>query len=156
MQTVSSPVATTKTKSRGLRVITAVILVLLGAQFLIGTLVNLYVQVPSAHPGEQAANYFQGVVQAVVWAAQFGPLYLLAHVIIGFALFLLSILLIIVAIAQRKGGWIVASVIGFLGIVGAGFNGASFMNYGHDFSSLLMSVGFLLAAIAYTIGIAAS
>jgi hypothetical protein len=44
-------------------------------------------------------------------------------------------------------------VLGFIGILAAGFNGASFLNYGQDFSSLLMAVGFLLAAISYTIGI---
>jgi hypothetical protein len=30
------------------------------------------------------------------------------------------------------------------------------MNYGHDFSSLLMALGFLLAAIPYVIGLSLS
>lgn len=38
-------------------------------------------------------------------------------------------------------------------MIGAGFNGASFINYGHDFSSLLMSVGFLLALVSYLVGL---
>ena len=35
----------------------------------------------------------------------------------------------------------------------AGFNGASFLNYGHDFSSFLMALGFVLALCAYAIGL---
>jgi hypothetical protein len=30
-------------------------------------------------------------------------------------------------------------------VVGAGFNGGSFLNYGQNFSSMLMAVGFALA-----------
>jgi hypothetical protein len=139
-----------------LRTITALILVLLGAQFLVGMLVNLFVQVPSVHPGAQAPEYFSGVAQGVAWALVNGPLWLLVHTIVGLLLFLAAIILLVLAIAARQRAWIVVAVIGIIGIMGAGFNGASFMNYGHDFSSLLMAIGFLLAAIAYTIGISFS
>jgi hypothetical protein len=72
---------------------------------------------------------------------------------VGLLLFLVSLILIGFAIAARRMAWIKVSVVGLLGIMAAGFNGASFMNYGHDFSSLLMSIGFLLAAVPYTIGL---
>ena len=119
-------------------------------------LVNLFVQVPSTHPGVGASNYFLGVVQAVTWALIHGPLWLLIHAIVGLLLFIASLGLIGLAIAARRRAWISIAVIGLIGVMGAGFNGASFMNYGFDLSSLLMSVGFLLAAVAYTIGIALS
>jgi hypothetical protein len=45
------------------------------------------------------------------------------------------------------------TVLGWIGVFAAGFNGASFLNYGHDFSSLLMTIGFLLALISYALGI---
>lgn len=114
---------------------------------------NLFVKVPSVHPGADAPEYFSGMVQGVAWALIHAPLWLLLHVIAGLLLFLASLILIGFAIAARRRAWIIVSVIGFLGIVLAGFNGASFMNYGHDFRSLFMSIGFLLAAGAYTIGI---
>jgi hypothetical protein len=139
-----------------LRTITAIILVLLGIQFLVGMLVNLFVQVPSVHSGVGASNYFLGVVQAVAWALVQAPLWLLVHAIVGLLLFLASLVLIGFAIAARRRAWIIIAVIGLIGIMGAGFNGASFMNYGFNVSSLLMSVGFLLAAVAYTIGIVLS
>lgn len=138
----------------GLRVLSGITLLLLGAQFIIGMLANFYIQVPAAHPGAQAANYFQGVVQGVLWTLTSGPLTLLLHSAVGLALFLASIILIILAIVARRAGWIILAIIGFIGVVGAGFNGAAFLNYGHDFSSLLMSVGFLLASIVYVIGFA--
>jgi len=117
-------------------------------------LVNLYVQVPTVHTGAGSSNYFLGVVQGIGWALAFGPLALLVHVVLGLLLGLASFTLIGFAIASRRWSWIIPSIFGWIGVVGAGFNGASFMNYGHDFSSLLMSTGFVLAMISYTLGFA--
>lgn len=153
MQTAERTATRTGTKTTGLRVLTAIILILLAVQFFIGMWVNLFVQVPDKHPGVNAPEYFSGVFQGVLWALSSAPLWLRLHASVGLLLFLASIVLLVLAIAARRGSWIAVAIVGFLGIVGAGFNGASFMNYGHDFSSLLMAVGFLLAAIPYTIGI---
>lgn len=135
---------------------TAIILILLAAQFLAGMLVNLFVQVPAVHPGANAPEYFSGVAQGVAWALLHAPLWLQLHANLGLLLFIASIVLIGFAIATRRRAWIIISVIGLFGIMAGGFNGASFMNYGHDFSSLLMSLGFLLAAIPYVIGLSLS
>lgn len=156
MASTSSDVKGSKKRlSTPLRVITAITLVLLAAQFLVGIVVNLYVVVPNSHPGAYPSNYFVGVVQAEIWALGHAPQWLLFHVIVGLALFLGSLILLGFAIASRRAAWIVLAIFGLIGIMGAGFNGASFMNYGGEgFSSLLMAVGFLLAAICYVIGIA--
>lgn len=153
----TSATITKPSRTRGLRAVTAIILILLAAQFLIGVVVNLFVTVPTSHPGSNAPEYFSGVYQGVLWALQStlqqSTFYLWLHVVIGLALFLLSIILLIMSIAARRGGWITTSIFGLIGIVAAGFNGASFINYNHDFSSLLMSAGFLVAAIAYVYGV---
>ena len=146
----------TKISQSRLRTLTAIILVFLAAQFLVGMLVNLFVQVPAVHPGANAPEYFSGVVQGVVWALLHAPLWLQLHTIVGLLLFIASLLLIGFAIAARRRAWIILSIIGLFGIMAGGFNGASFMNYGHDFSSLLMSIGLLLAAIPYIIGLSLS
>ena len=156
MQSTSTRSSEARTTPSTLRTITALILVFLAVQFLIGMLVNLFVQVPSVHPGANAPEYFSGGVQGVAWALLYAPLWLLVHAVVGLLLFLASLILIGFAIATRRRAWIIVSVIGVLGIILAGFNGASFMNYGHDFSSLFMSIGFMLAAVAYTIGISLS
>jgi len=150
---VSTSSRANRTKTSLLRIITAIILLLLAAQFLIGMTVNLFVVVPSSHPGASASNYFGGVVQGVIWALGHGPQWLLFHVITGLLLFLGALLLLGLAIAARRRAWIITSILGLIGIMGAGFNGASFMNYGgHGFSSMLMAVGFLLAVISYAVG----
>ena len=154
-QTHSSETKTKISQSR-LRALTAIILVLLAAQFLVGMLVNLYVQVPAVHPGANAPEYFSGVVLGVAWALLHAPLWLQLHAIVGLLLFIASLLLIGFAIAARRRAWIIISIIGLFGIMAGGFNGASFMNYGHDLSSLLMSLGFLLSAIPYVIGLSLS
>lgn len=139
--------------ARWLRPLTALTLLLLAVQFLIGMVVNLFVPNIPDHPGTNAPEYFGGVVQGVAWALAHGAWSLQIHAVIGILLFLASLLLIGLAIATRRGAWITVAVIGWIGIMGAGFNGASFLNYGHNFSSLLMSVGFFLAMLSYVAGL---
>jgi hypothetical protein len=155
MQSTSTRNVATKTRRslRTLRTLTLIILLLLATQFLIGMLVNLYVTTIPSHPGEKAPEYFSGVAQAVAWALVHAPLFLQLHAITGLLLFLGSLVIFGLAIASRRRAWIISSIFGLLGIMAAGFNGASFMNYGEPFSSLFMSIGFLLTVIPYMIGI---
>lgn len=143
-----SPVA-----ARWLRPLAATTLLLLAIQFLAGMVVNLFVVLPARHPGTNAPEYFSGVARGVWWALGNGGWELQSHVVIGLLLALASLALIVSSIALRRRSWITVSILGFVGIFAAGFNGASFMNYGHDFSSLLMSIGFLLAVISYALGL---
>lgn len=129
------------------------ILLLLGLQFLLGIVANLYVEIPETHPGSGAANYFAGIFPGIGWAITQGTWSLQIHATLGLLLILLALLLIGLAYARRERVWMILSPSGAIGMIGAGFNGASFLNYGHDFSSLLMSVGFLLALISYLIGL---
>lgn len=46
------------------------------------------------------------------------------------------------------------SVLGALAIVGAAFNGVSFVNYGHNFSSMIMAGLWALALGCYIAGVA--
>src|SRR5438045_1857839 len=100
-KTFTSTNTTRSTLSR-LHRINATILVLVAVQFLIGMLVNLFIQVPSVHPGAKAPEYFSGVVQGVAWALFNAPSWLLVHVIIGLLLFLGSIALMVFSIASLR------------------------------------------------------
>src|SRR5260370_32485548 len=115
--------------SVSLRRLTILMLLLLAVQFLLGMVVNLFVQVPSVHPGVGASNYFQGVVQGVAWALVHAPLGLLVHAIVGLLLFLTSLILIGFPIASRRGAWIIISVIGLIGIIAATFYLHNFTYY---------------------------
>jgi len=45
-----------------------------------------------------------------------------------------------------------AAVVGALTIIGAGFNGLSFLTYGKDFSSMIMAGLWALALACYLVG----
>jgi hypothetical protein len=57
------------------------------------------------------------------------------------------------AIGNRRRGIVVPAVFGFIGVLGAGFNGGSFLNYREDFSSMLMATGFAIAIVSYSVGL---
>jgi hypothetical protein len=118
-------------------------------QFLLGTAVNLFVKIPTDHPGANPPEYFGGVVTSVSWAILHGGLWLTLHAVWGLVLVLAALGALIQAIRQGGGGRITLAALGFVGVLGAGFNGGSFLNYHADFSSMLMAVGFALTMSAY-------
>jgi hypothetical protein len=126
---------------------------LLSIQFLLGIVTNLYVTIPAHHPGRQAAEYFGGVVAGVVWAIGQGAWALRIHALLGLLIILVAFALVATAISSRRRMWIVCSTIAVLFTIGAGFNGASFLNYGEDFSSLFMSLGFAIALVSLLVGL---
>jgi hypothetical protein len=140
--------------TRALRVLAAWTLIGLALQFLLGMLVNLFVQIPAAHPGANG-GYFAGVPRVVAWALGAGAFALRLHVALGIALFVAGIVLLGMAIGARRRAWVWSATLGLFGVFGAAGNGASFLIFHHDFSSFLMSLGFTIAAAAYVAGICA-
>ncbi len=124
-------------------------IVALMIQFTLGMIVNLFVTVPTNHPGAHPSEYFSGSAQSYVWAVTQGPAPLIAHVVWGTLLFVGSIALVVRAwpLHVRALRW--ASVLGMLLILAAGFNGASFLDFNEDFSSMLMAAFFALAVLSY-------
>ncbi|HZU12360.1 MAG TPA: hypothetical protein VFB58_05930 [Chloroflexota bacterium] len=121
-------------------------------QFLLGMDANLFVKVPGHHPASNAANYFGGVAHVIPWAIGDGALGLLRiHVVLGLLLVLGSLSLVFQAARLAERSWLIWAIVGALGVIGAGFNGASFLIYHHDFSSMLMAAGFALAVFAYAV-----
>jgi hypothetical protein len=106
----------------------------------VGMAVNLYVNVPSRHPGSDPANYFAGSFHSVIWAIGQGPAALAIHASLGLALVVFVIGAAVHAIRSGRvaiGFW---SVLGGLLVIGAGFNGSSFLDFGHNASSLIMAL----------------
>src|SRR5579863_5305335 len=114
--------------------------------------VNVYVVLPARHPGSGASNYFGGAASGVAWVISHGPGWAAAHAAFGLALAVAA--LASVGLARRQDGRLVTglSVLGALAIVGAGFNGASFLDYGHAFSSMIMAGLWALALACYLTG----
>ncbi len=125
---------------------------LLVAQYLIGMVVNLFVTIPAHHPGANAGNYFAGAVNGVGWAIPDGPLWLAIHV--GFGLALVVASLIVAATSSGNGrSAAITSGLGSLAIIGAAFNGASFLAYAQNFSSMIMAGLWALALSSYATGL---
>jgi hypothetical protein len=130
--------------------LTACALLLL--QYLLGMVVNVYVVLPGRHPGARASDYFSGAAAGLGWLITDGPAWAAAHAAFGMAIAAAAIAA--VAIAWRRGGTAAraTSVVGALAVIGAGFNGASFVDYGQSFSSMIMAGLWALALACYLTG----
>ncbi len=138
----------------GLRRMTLAAAVLVLAQVAIGMVVNLYVTVPVRHPGAHPANYFSGSVRSVAWAIGSGAISLAVHGALGLALILFSITVAVRAVRLRTGRVAVSSVIAAMLIIGAAFNGASFLDFGgQNVSSLIMALLALGALCCYLLAL---
>jgi hypothetical protein len=120
-------------------------------QVAVGMVVNLYVRVPAHHPGAQPPEYFSGSLRSVVWAISSGPPALAVHATLGLVVVAMALVLAVRAVANF-GGWVAAlSVLAAAMIIGAGFNGASFLDFGAALSSLLMSLLALGSLACYAV-----
>jgi hypothetical protein len=88
-------------------------------------------------------------VTSVSWAILHGGRWVILHAALGLVLVLAAVGTLVQAIRLAGRGRITLAALGFIGVLGAGFNGGSFLNYHEDFSSMLMAVGFALAMLAY-------
>jgi hypothetical protein len=137
--------------SRRLAVNFAACLLLL-AQYLLGMAVNIYVVLPASHPGASASDYFTGAASGLAWVIPDGPAWAGAHAAFGLALVLAAFAGIALTRGQRSRVATALSVLGALAILGAAFNGVSFLNYGHPFSSMIMAGLWALALACYLTG----
>lgn len=115
-------------------------IVLLLAQAGIGMAVNLYVTVPSRHPGARPGDYFSGSFDSVVWSLGHGAAALAIHASLGIALVVVAAGVAVHGLRcgrRAVGAW---SLLGGLLVIGAGFNGASFLDFGDNISSLIMAM----------------
>ena len=134
------------------RVLVAIIMALF-VQYLLGIAVNLFVTIPTSHPGARPPEYFGGVVQSVTWAMLQGPILLQAHA--GFGLLLVVGTAAVAVRAWPLGGRMLrwTTVLGAVSVLAAGFNGGSFLNYNEDFSSMIMASLFALAVACYILAL---
>ena len=128
-------------------------LVMLGwliVQFLIGMATNLFVDITRNHPGANPPEYFSGVAQSVTWAILHGPVLLQLHAVLGLVLLIGAVSVFVRAMRLGATRAVkIATGIGGVAILGAGFNGGSFLNYDEDFSSMIMASFFAIAVAGY-------
>lgn len=144
---------TQSTSEKALRILSLIALLLLLFEFVFGMLVNLFVQIPSPLPGSTPAGS-QNVLGELGWALrQTNTPVLVVHVVVGLTLVVISLAAVILAFAARRGPWVTVALVGAVGLIIATLSGANFVESGAARSSLVMSLGFLLALIAYALGL---
>ena len=148
---VSSPSA--RAGPRCLLTVNVIACVLLLIQYLLGMAVNLYVTLPGRHPGAGASNYFTGAAASLGWMIPDGPAWAAAHAAFGLALVLAALASVVLTWRQASRFALWTSVLGALAIIGAAFNGVSFVNYGHAFSSMIMAALWAVALASYLAGV---
>jgi hypothetical protein len=121
--------------SRSLRILLLLMVLLVLGQSSLGMAVNLFVTIPSHHPGSQPSNYLSGSADSVGWALSHGVVVLALHVALGLALVVVAIAVAVVVLRARRTAVAAWSVLGGLLTIGAAFNGASFLDFSHDVST---------------------
>jgi hypothetical protein len=127
----------------------AVVLVLIQAS--VGMVVNLDVTIPDHHPGASPSNYLSGSASSIGWAISHGAPALAIHVTLGLALVIIVIGVTVRAFAVPSTAVRAWSILGALLVIGAGFNGASFLDFNNDISSLIMALLAFAAVACYAI-----
>jgi hypothetical protein len=125
---------------------------LLLIQYLLGMVVNLYVTIPAHHPGAGARNYVAGVPAGLAWVIPHGPAWAATHAAFGLALVLAAFASLVSSQKRSSRIYTVTSVLGALAILGAAFNGVSFLNYRQAYSSMIMAGLWALALVCYITG----
>jgi hypothetical protein len=123
------------------------------AQFVLGMAANLFVTIPAHHAGANPRNYFTGAGRRLGWAITSDLLPLAAHVLLGILLVVVGFALIFLAASSGNRGVLIASVLGALFTLGAAFNGASFLNFNDDPSSMIMAGLFAAALACYVVAL---
>jgi len=128
--------------------------ILLVVQTAVGMVVNLYVTIPPKHPGAHPSNYLSGSLHSVGWAIANGALALAIHALLGLALVVAAVVVAVQALKSLRRRSIGAlAVLAAALVIGAGFNGASFLDFNMNVSSLVMSLLALGALLCYLVEI---
>jgi len=153
MSSSNTPIETSALHLRTLRRITLAAALLVTVQTAVGMLVNLYVSVPTKHPGAHPGSYLGGSLRSVAWAVGHGPVALAVHATLGLALVAVAVWVAVRAVWRGPRRVALAAMLGALFSIGAGFNGASFLDFNNMISSLIMGLLALCALSSYLIGI---
>jgi heme A synthase len=134
---------------RGLRHTSFGAIVLLIVQAGIGMAVNLYVIVPAHHEGADPSNFFGGSIKSVGWAISHDAIILAIHAVLGLLLVIFVVEVAYRATKHTRGLVTTWAILAGLFVIGAGFKGASFLDFNKAISSLLMALLTFAAIVCY-------
>jgi len=117
----------------------------------LGIFVNLFVTIPRHHSGSSPSDYFSGSYHSVAWAISHGAIALVIHAVLGLALAIMVIGIVVRSLILGRRDLATWSILGALFTIGAGFNGASFLDYEKNVSSFLMTVLALASILCFVV-----
>lgn len=133
-----------------MRRLLALMMILLVAQLVVGTVIQFYETVPQGHPGSSGGGFFGQSQQSLSWALAHSNPWLMVHTGLGLLLVLLGLVILAVAIVTLRGGLFFMALLGLFGIAGAGAAGAAFLDFNQNLDAVLMTAGLALSLLAYT------
>jgi len=82
----------------------------------------------------------------------YGPIFML-HMMTGFLLVILSFIILVFSLISKNSNLVVFSFIGLLSMILAGISGLLFMfsGFSNNINSYIMSLGFIISIVSYTI-----
>lgn len=123
-------------------------------QYVIGMVLDLFVELPGKHPGTTDGAYLSRVWDGFSWSLTGGGgATLAAHIGIATLLVLGGLATLGFAVAGHSKVWIIAASFGLLGVVLAWLNGIEFINTGEDKHSFAMALAFMIALASYGSGL---
>jgi hypothetical protein len=114
-----------------------------------GMVVNLFVTIPPHHPGAAPGSYLSGSARSLAWALGSAPPALAIHASLGVALILGCVAVAVAATRCASRAVATLTTLAAALIIGAAFNGVSFLDFNHDISSLIMALLALAAVLCY-------
>jgi lysylphosphatidylglycerol synthetase-like protein (DUF2156 family) len=115
------------------------LLSMLGLQFILGMILNLFIKLP------KGSNSLTTTIK------HGGGLVLVLHILVAIGLLIGSLILVARSYAAKSRSWIIASIVGTLGVIAALTNGLAFIGNSNDVNSFVMAIGFMVAATAYSV-----
>lgn len=119
-------------------------------QFIIGMGLNLFVNITRQHPGATGSDYFGRSFHSVVWSLSHGGL-LAFHTGLGILVLVAAVSLAVATFKAPQLGLRSVGVAGALAVLASGYNGADFLDFNEDFSSMLMAVLFAIAVFCFSL-----
>jgi hypothetical protein len=123
------------------------------AQAGIGMVVNLYTKIPAHHPGAHPSSYFAGSARSVMWAISRGAAALAIHATLGFIVVVLALIVASSAVLGSNRALKIWLILAAGLVIGAGFNGASFLDFNQTTSSLVMALLALGSVVCYLVAL---
>lgn len=119
----------------------------------IGMVVNLYTTIPAHHPGANPSNYLAGSARSIGWAISHAAVALAIHATLGLVVVVLAITVAVTALRGTNRALKIWSILAAGLVIGAGFNGASFLDFNKNTSSLVMALLALGSVACYSIAL---